>query len=1232
MLIAKIIQENVTIEIEELMSNFQYSQNLEIQFVRDENYADGILTGWYKKFKEEERLLDIAEDGTFTLPADIFTKAGSVQFSFALNYSDKVIHLGWVELYVKRAFGNTVDILPEEAETWISVVSSAAREAIKNDVELVKEKATESSNNAKSALESANNASLSEQKVLEAEEKALEYMASTERFKNSASNFADQANLARTEAQQSATNASSSASSALTNANKAKEHLDSVNTAVSNFNTDYTEKINEFNTNYTTKKEAFDTTVNSANTALNATITEANTSINSKVAEASAQANIAKQEADRATLATDGKLDKNQGTDNAGKAMVVDEEGNIIPGEAGINNDEVNALIDSAIKEKLYTQEEVDYLLRDKMDKPYTPVTLTDNTTIDCTLAGNFKIDSIEGNTVQDVEENIVPTPARPIPIISKKTLANGDYVELRSLKESENLFDEKLAIHGYVTSAGEIVSSNEGKRNEKLSDFIPTNNATQLSFYINVTPSGSDNDSDTRAWYGISFYDSNKTFISRVSDFSDYTIENITVTNTINVHASAKYFRFSYRAYEDGKASVVLGAKTINSYIPPTVRDYKIVDHVDKKAWIERNVQEVNINNLVYSYAGDNGEGVGVRFYASVKPTLKFANEIYSNIFISYSAYDYTKESIYGGNSAGGKTLSIIVKESNISEHTQEALLNYINNPNAIAYYCLDTPIIEEIEYNQNDTTEAGYSFQDTTSPSPTIPSEIVSCTPRTENLFDINFVEKWKNYTDGMSVENGVVRISNVDCYLNPRKTVVITIDKSATYCLRFDFNVIAGNAAYGNITLINYANDNPTAFGNGSAKWLDAGKYYLLFYQGIKNTEENNIVEYSNIMLFENKKNLTEFEPYGKYSLDIKTCGKNLLNAGVASGYRKNCTVEVENGIITMTPLTADADTYLNTLNDKGSPYDKNCGTLIDVSNVKKVTVTISNEIFNKNYAALYDENLTIIMLYSFIDQNIFTIDLSKYNNAKYMTVRIGNGAMPAGSHSTTVQIEAGDTATEYQPYQESAVKLFLDEPLLSSSDKLIRDTINAVDGKLNKKIIFYKFTGTETFQHDYEAQKGYYGRFFVLQDIYINPSIFIELKCNILPWARQSWNLNQEGFAQNANQVHLKFSNKRLGISDDTPIEQKRVAFDNYVKELKTPIIFTLILKEAEITPLEPEVIDKLKQLRTFSPVTYVFVEGEVKPIYNCRYPKDLLLSQQKLESTVLTLQEEVVKNV
>lgn len=63
---------------------------------------------------------------------------------------------------------------------------------------------------------------------------------------------------------------------------------------------------------------------------------------------------------------------------------------------------------------KIYTQEEVDYMLADKMDKPYVPIEITDNATITDSLEGNFKIDMIKGNTYQKVETDIVPTPDRP--------------------------------------------------------------------------------------------------------------------------------------------------------------------------------------------------------------------------------------------------------------------------------------------------------------------------------------------------------------------------------------------------------------------------------------------------------------------------------------------------------------------------------------------------------------------------------------------------------------------------------------------------------------------------------------------------------------------------------------------------------------------------------------------------------------------------------------------------
>lgn len=573
--------------------------------------------------------------------------------------------------------------------------------------------------------------------------------------------------------EKNALNSANNASSALTNANKAKEHLDNVNSAVNTFNADYTTKVESFNTAVENANNTLSVKLEEANTDLDTKITEANSSINTKVTTATEQAQKATDEANRAEQATDGKLDKNLGVENAGKSLVVGENGEVVCGESGINEDEVNKIIDKAIDEKLYTQEEVDYMLADKMDKPYVPITITDNATINDALEGNFKIDTIKGNTYQNVETDIVPTPNRPVPINSRKVKAGDEYVELRSLKESENLFDEKLAIHGYVTSAGEIVSSNVGKRNEKLSDFIPTNNATQLSFYINVTPSGSDNDIDTRLWYGISFYDSNKTFISRVSDFSDYTIENITVTNTINVHASAKYFRFSYRAYEDGKASVVLGAKTINSYIPPTVRDYKIVDHANKTAKIIRNVRQRLLTAKNNFYRSGYG-GMEINLKDGKLMNRNESAVTYCNLFNHHVSNTIPNNLCY--------RLDNNYLQFNYEGYNEKTLWDkFITDNELYIQYQLATPVEETITYVETDTSEVGYSWQDTTSPSPSIKSEVqgveeIDILKTGKNLFDFSKVKKSDDLT--IDYENKTITImanTNNAGYVNNLKDLM-------------------------------------------------------------------------------------------------------------------------------------------------------------------------------------------------------------------------------------------------------------------------------------------------------------------------------------------------------------------------------------------------------------------------------------------------------------------------
>lgn len=1045
MIIAKITQDNLELAISEINIPYQYSQGLEIEFVKDIKYKDYTLLAFYKTEGDIEAKLMECNNDIIHIAKDVFKKIGKVSFSFSLTSGEEVIHLGVVEFYVRRAFGNNESILPQDDKnTWIDLIGNIAKDEVDNYWNSFYKEQIDSI-------------------VRDISSKVSD-----------ASNFANQANLAKTEAQQSATSASNSASNALTNANKTKEHLDNVTEKINTFNTDYVEKINSFNQDYNSKVETFNSNVEDANTALDAKIekantdldkkmadantsldtkiSEANNTIDTKVTEATTQAEKAKDEADRAVFATDGKLDKNQGEENAGKAMVVDADGNVVPG--------------SALPDNVYTQEEVDYLLADKMDKPYVDVKIVDDTTIDCTMDGNFKISSIEGNTVQNVEENIVPTPARPVPITSKKVLANGEYVELRSLKESENLFDINYA------KAINNISSNLTIDNDNSIEARADGLLTNTIGFISIPKSAN----YTVKWnFEIIAGDAQRGLITLINTLND----NPTAFNSGNTKWLDKglyYARISkgQGATDDtnnvvkySNITLIEGTAVPNNYVPPTVRDYKIVDHVNKKAWIERNIQEVNLNNLNFIYSDTKTDYS--RFYAPINPNLKYAGEIYSNVFPSYKNYDYTKESIYGGNSAGGKTLSIIVKDSNISAHTQEALLEYINNSNAVAYYALETPIIEEIEYLKTDTTEIGSSFQDSTSPSATIPSEIKGVEKLEikivgKNLFNLEYASNHDNWT----------RVS---------------------------------------------------------------GGYAVLPIRVPKNAI-------------------------------LTTSGDSV---GGSAGYYALISWDAANG----------------TANSYGWLYHNNQGSNFYT--------------FNRKTASIIYIHVSASKIANFLED---------FKN---------------------LQIEVGDIATEYMPYVESSIAYNLEKPLLSLEVRNPHDIINT-ESRINNLGI-YTFSGNEIFENSYANPHGYYGRYISVLGARAN--IAQKILCNILPFVSASWNVAQEGCCQNANQLHLKFSNERLGITDDTPLEEKKIAFSNYIKRLHdegTPIQFMYILENPTEEPLEPGLVKMLKQLKTYNPTTNIFIGGEVKPTIYAKYPKDLALAQQKLETKLLTLQTEVVKNV
>lgn len=1052
---------------------FQYSSNIQMQFIKDENYNDYTVVGYYiPPGQHEAKLLSINDDGTFTLGPDCFKNRGTLSFSFNLINSQEEVHLGSIDFEVRYSFGDGDTILPEPEEVWISLVTQVAKDAIKEDVELVKQKANEALQStslandkaneaqeyANNANQSANSASLSASSALTAKNDAI-----------AASNSAIQA---KQDAEQSANNAKNSANTALENANKSTEAIETVTqikTEIENkandFDTNYQEKLKSFNDNATSKQNAFDNSVQTANTNFDSKVTQANSDLDAKVQEANTiidekvktateQAQKATNEADRATQATDGKLDKNLGVENAGKSLVVGENGEVVCGESGINEDEVNKIIDKAIDEKLYTQEEVDYMLADKMDKPYVPIEITDSTTLNDCLAGNFKIDKIKGNTYQNVETDIKPTPERPVPINSRKVKANGEYVELRSLKESKNLFDKN--IHGFklgfLRNTGEVGNTNTFM----VSDYIVVNPNTK---YIYNLVDGFRNSTKL-------CFDKDKSVVADVS--------SIAFTTPANCY----YVRYQIAANDNralteediknanDNTMFVEGESLPSTYIQPTIRDYKIVNHETKTAKIIRNIGVANLTNLTWTYGSRDLNHI--RCYAKPSTPLKFVEQYcYCNVFeCNYSdRYDYSKEAIYLGNNMGGKTISIMANADVFAGQTQEQfdrlLKEYINNPNAITLYALETPTEEPITYVETDVSEVGYSWQDTTSPSPTIPSQIEGVNEIDITVTGKNLVNEYDNFTQL----------------------------KSGTYCLST------------------------------------------------------------------NKSNVKTRLDFGLYDENKKLIRENIVSFVGSQFYLQlNGTYRLSND-----------------------------------ANAIKSKITFD------------DERVKFIKII-YIDMYV------KFDE---------------------IQLEVGDTATTYEPYQATTISCELTTPLRGIGD--VTDIIDIENSVIQRNIGVIEFDGSSDEDWRYDSLNyNMTTRFYGLLDTAVDNNHVINYNYKTMCdkfVVKPGDIVDEEYFRISCGQENKQYY--FVYLKKSRLDELSNAAFKTWLASNPITIWYELI--EPTTEPL-PEDLAKLKSLKTEQGVTNIFVGGEVKPTIEARYALDIASIVSKLQTKLLTLQEEVVKNV
>lgn len=871
--------------------------------------------------------------------------------------------------------------------------------------------------------------------------------------------------------------------------------------------------------------------------------------------------------------------------------------------------DEIKAL-------NVYTKEEVDYMMNDKMDKPYVPLTINDNTTIENTLSGNFKIDSIEGNCYQDSLENVSPSPERNIPIISKKidiTVPSENVFDLQTESNADLIPEEgiykSIAVHQLKPNTEYKIGfeSVNVPAKANLALRIKNNSGTVICniytfFNLNSTPkieTGSENIFLTDSTGNISFEFSCTVNLSNaVETYREYWYTKL--TNGIYLYENKQNLKsVELRSLKETNNLFDLGLLSKTELIPKTGAYRKI----DIPLKLKPNTQytfsydrlEVPASSwVVLNIGAEDNKGLAGVFNFENKTTEPQSKDKKSTVFTT-SSTGY----VYFNYYASGR-----------------------DNPHVDLWF---TKLLDNIMLVEGTT----------------VPSSYVPSTVRDYKIVDYVNMRSW--------IERNVIQKNLAD--LTPQKV------EHTKFIVTYVYTTIPSgkDGSWNNI------------FCNNFAIYPYSG-----FPEDIK--EGIHVSNYGIYVVLDGKRNVTTIEEYNEW---IKS-NPIIVNYQLA-------TSNIEEIVYTE-----------NDINELGKSYQDSTSPSLNIPEKIETVTELNIKYTNKNMFNPQDLSGGEIIIYNgvecykYIDKSSnFIFDFSHNTEAKqftfttrifredgisngtYMHFRYSDGSkktMPIqnvneiysftsdpnkilkqieGNYSyakvcyidlSVTQLEEGDTATKYEPYQENGFYYELENPLMKCGD--ITDTIDL--NKLERKNNIYKEDITTLTVSSIDNAGSYNhtnttNRFYNLNKFSIAKSstLYRNVYSTILPYVSSVWVKDETGITINArNQVHICLPNLILGISENDSSEDRKIKLDNYIKSLKGTgneyIYYALETPTTE--PLEPELVEKIKQLKTYGSVTHVIITGKVKPTINGRYPKDVLLAQQKLEIKLINLQTEVIKNV
>ena len=285
MIISRIIQNGLDLSIETNDIPYQRSANHKIQFVKDPNYSNYSLQAYGKLpktgYQESEEFKLELEDGNYIkLPSAVFATKGIFQIAISLTgVNGDIINLGIVSYKIRKSFGDSTNILPDNEKAWNSFVHLEVDNYFNNTYQ---SKLDDFNTKYDDTVTKYNEIVETSTEVKKEYDEVASMKKSVDSSKQSIDNTKKQIDSTYDEYKKFANDTK-------TEINNAKQAIingkNEINTLAKEKVDEYTQKVTDFNNNYNTKTASLDTKINEIQTNANEIVETSTEQLKENIAE-----------------------------------------------------------------------------------------------------------------------------------------------------------------------------------------------------------------------------------------------------------------------------------------------------------------------------------------------------------------------------------------------------------------------------------------------------------------------------------------------------------------------------------------------------------------------------------------------------------------------------------------------------------------------------------------------------------------------------------------------------------------------------------------------------------------------------------------------------------------------------------------------------------------------------------------------------------------------------------